>query len=73
MIYMIYFDKFDIGVNRFVIRVYMYYFMDIGFIYEFILKYKFDNKIEIFMVEVFKLEFEYLIDKIIKDEFKLYY
>lgn len=70
---MIYFDKFDIGVNRFVIRVYMYYFMDIGFIYEFILKYKFDNKIEIFMVEVFKLEFEYLIDKIIKDEFKLYY
>ncbi|ABX81640.1 transcriptional regulator [Acholeplasma laidlawii] len=73
MTYMIHFDKSDTGVNRFAIRVHMYHFMDIGPIYELILKYKSDNKIETLMVEAFKLEFEYLINKITKDEFKIHY
>jgi len=73
MTYMIHFDKSDTGVNRFAIRVHMYHFTDIGPIYELILKYKSDNKIETLMVEAFKLEFEYLIKKITKEEFKIRY
>lgn len=73
MTYMIHFDKSDTGVNRFAIRVHMYHFMDIGPIYELILKYKSENKIETLMVEAFKLEFEYLIKKITKEEFKIRY